>query len=60
MSGQHDCGTAETLRHRGRQGSFGKPAPEQDSEVTIQYLDDYAESQWEVRPKMMSHGLTLR
>ncbi|BGP57597.1 RNA polymerase II transcription factor B 52 kDa subunit [Rhodotorula sphaerocarpa] len=31
----------------GRQGSFGKPAPEQDSEVTIQYLDDYAESQWE-------------
>ncbi|GAA5988935.1 hypothetical protein JCM10908_006236 [Rhodotorula pacifica] len=31
----------------GRQGSFGKAADEQDPDVTIQFLDDYAESQWE-------------
>lgn len=31
----------------GQQGSFGKAAKEQDPEVTAQFLDDYAETQWE-------------
>ena len=35
-------------RNRGQQGSFGKAAKEQDPEVTVQFLDDYAETQWEV------------
>ncbi|KWU45039.1 RNA polymerase II transcription factor B subunit 2 [Rhodotorula sp. JG-1b] len=32
----------------GQQGSFGKAAKEQDPEVTVQFLDDYAETQWEI------------
>ncbi|KAG0660961.1 RNA polymerase II transcription factor B 52 kDa subunit [Rhodotorula mucilaginosa] len=31
----------------GQQGSFGKAAKEQDPDVTVQFLDDYAETQWE-------------
>ncbi|BGP00606.1 RNA polymerase II transcription factor B subunit 2 [Rhodotorula toruloides ATCC 204091] len=31
----------------GKQGSFGAPAAEQDEEVTVQFLDDHAEVQWE-------------
>lgn len=36
----------------GKQGSFGAPALEQDEEVTVQFLDEHAEVQWEVRPYM--------
>ncbi|TNY20418.1 RNA polymerase II transcription factor B subunit 2 [Rhodotorula diobovata] len=31
----------------GKKGSFGAAAPEQDDEVTVQFLDNYAETQWE-------------
>ena len=34
----------------GKKGSFGAAATVQDDEITVQYLDTYAETQWEVRP----------
>lgn len=43
--------TASSSRS-GKQGSFGAPALEQDEEVTAQFLDEHAEVQWEVRPRM--------
>ncbi|POY76297.1 hypothetical protein BMF94_0492 [Rhodotorula taiwanensis] len=41
----------------GDQGAFGKPASDQNPDVTVQFLDDYAETQWEAS---YSHFRTIQ
>lgn len=45
---------------RGQQGSFGKAAQERDPDVTVQFLDDYAETQWEVRSSSQDRASCMR
>ena len=43
--------------NRGKPGAFGNPANEFqaiDDKVTIHFLDQHAETQWEVRPDAIS------